>query len=100
MNNAQERMGVRTIMAAFGLSALPPEAFALTVNALRDGARMSDLHEAAHAMASETPVTSLEGVICTLLFLANPNVDVSDPFAQAGDEGGATLPVGTETTGA
>jgi len=89
MNFPNDRAGLTSILASFGLSALPPDIYVRTLKALQPGTNMAVLHEAANAIANEAPVTCLEGVITTLLYLANPGpIEFPQPLA-----GSELLPV-------
>ena len=76
MNTTNKHPGYSTLLAAFGLAALPPELYQRVVAALQPGATLAQIHDAAHAIANDCPTTCLQGVISTLVFLANPDVDL------------------------
>lgn len=70
MNPQQEHQGESTLLAAFSLAALPPEAYRLTVQALQTRASYSQIHAAASAIAAEVEVGALPGVLAALIFMA------------------------------
>lgn len=70
MNAELEHQGESTLVAAFGLAALPPEIYQQTVAALQPNATPAQIHAAASAIAEEVSLPVLHGVLGALIYLA------------------------------
>jgi hypothetical protein len=66
--------GYALLLAAGGLANLPDGLHAQLTAALLPGATMTDVQRTAHALAEECPVLALQGLLASLIFLANPDV--------------------------
>lgn len=85
----EQQAGVNAVIAAFGLAALPADAYKATVSAITQKADMAIIHDAAERIVTETSLQSLQAAIAALIFLANGSVS-ADEIGQTDD---ASAPV-------
>lgn len=62
------------MLAAAGLAALPAPLHSQLIAVLLPDATMTDVQRAANVLAEECPVLALQGLLASLIFLANPDV--------------------------
>lgn len=77
-NSPEQRDGLKVIMSAYALAALPPEVRAITTKALSPEGTIADAHQAALAILNDAPVLSQQCVLSALIFLANPQMGISN----------------------
>jgi hypothetical protein len=83
----QQRDGLRIIMSAYALASLPQGIREAFEKALSDGATIEDAHQAAAGLVNEAPVSVMQCVVSSLIFLANPGMSFANPVAPGSDKG-------------